>query len=68
MKRIYRSRKERVIAGICGGISEMFSIDPTIIRLAFVLAALVTAVVPFLVTYLIAWFIIPNEEEIDFEG
>lgn len=64
MKRIYRSRKNRLIAGICGGISEMLEVDPTLVRLAFVLAALITAVVPFVVTYMIAWFIIPNEEEV----
>jgi len=64
MKRIYRSKKNRMIAGICGGIAEILSIDPTIIRLAMVLAAIVTAVVPFLITYLVGWIIIPDEDEL----
>ena len=37
MKRLYRSRKNKVIAGVCGGVAEYFSVDPTLIRLAAVL-------------------------------
>lgn len=65
MKRIYRSRKNRVLAGICGGISEMLDVDPTLIRLGVVLAAVITAVVPFLITYLVGWIIIPDEDELE---
>lgn len=36
MKRLYRSRDERMIAGVAGGIAQYFSIDPTLVRLAFV--------------------------------
>ena len=36
-KRIYRSRKEEMIAGVCGGLGEYFDIDPVIMRLIFVL-------------------------------
>lgn len=65
MRRIYRSKRDRVIAGICGGVADMFKIDPTLVRLLVVLAALVTAVVPFVITYLIGWIIIPNEDEVE---
>lgn len=63
MKRIHRSRKNKMIAGICGGIAEMFSQDPTLIRLLVVLGALVTGVFPFVITYLVGWIIIPYGEE-----
>ena len=36
-KRLFRSRKERMVAGVCGGIGEYLNIDPTLIRLAFLL-------------------------------
>ncbi len=36
-KRLYRSRKDRMICGVCGGIAKYFNIDPTLVRLAFVL-------------------------------
>lgn len=36
-KRLYRSRKDRMISGVCGGIAHYFEVDPTLIRLAFIL-------------------------------
>lgn len=63
MKKIYRSRKNKKIAGICGGLAEMFSQDPTLIRLLVVLAALVTGLFPFVITYLVGWIIIPYRDE-----
>ena len=62
MKRLFRSRKNKMIAGICGGIAEMTSQDPTLIRILVVLLALVTAVFPFVVLYIIFWVIIPYED------
>ncbi|MFA6119653.1 MAG: PspC domain-containing protein [Parachlamydiales bacterium] len=67
MKKLYRSQKDKKIAGICSGLGQYFSIDPTIIRLIFVLLAFITAVIPFLIIYLIGIFIIPiNPEENSF--
>ena len=40
MKRLYRSRDERMIAGVAGGIAQYFDVDPTLVRLAFVAFAL----------------------------
>jgi len=60
MKRIYRSREDRKLAGICGGLGEIADFDPTLIRLAMVFIAIVTGVVPLLVTYLVGWWIIPE--------
>lgn len=62
MKRLFLSRTDRKIAGICGGIAETFDIDPTIVRLLLVVLALVTAVIPVVLGYLLAWWIIPEKE------
>jgi len=61
MQKLYLSEKDKKIAGVCGGIGETYNIDPTLIRLAFVFAALLTAVIPVVVTYVIAWIIVPKK-------
>ncbi|MGM0602647.1 MAG: PspC domain-containing protein [Bacillota bacterium] len=60
-KRIYRSRDDRIIAGICGGLADYFNIDATLIRLAFVFIFIFQGIG--LIAYLIAWFIIPEKPE-----
>jgi phage shock protein C len=59
MKKLYRSETNKRIAGVCGGIGEMLDIDPTIVRVATVLLALTTGLLPFLVGYVIAWLVFP---------
>jgi phage shock protein C len=58
--RLYRSRDERVIAGVAGGIAENLDLDPTIIRLAWVVFALVTGGIA-LVVYFVMIFVVPEE-------
>ena len=61
MKRFYRSRSERMVAGICGGLGKFLGIDPTLIRLVAVLVALTW---PFaLVVYFITMLIVPEEPQ-----
>ncbi|HLR40946.1 MAG TPA: PspC domain-containing protein [Virgibacillus sp.] len=62
MKRLYRSMNERMLAGVLGGIAEYFEIDPTIVRLLFVLG-LFFSVFTLSFVYIAAVFIIPNEGE-----
>ncbi len=57
-KRLYRSRRSRMICGVCGGIAEFFNVDPTLIRLAFILLA--PALGSGIIAYLIAAVIIPE--------
>ncbi|MFN2195040.1 MAG: PspC domain-containing protein [Anaerolineales bacterium] len=60
-KRLYRSRDDRMISGICGGIAEYFDVDSTLVRLGVVIFT-----IPFPVTifaYLILILIIPTEPE-----
>ena len=66
MRKLYRSAVDQKIAGICGGLSEIFHIDANLIRLALVFVGLATQIVPAVVTYLVAWMILPEgprEEE-----
>jgi phage shock protein C len=60
-RKLYRSRKERVIAGVCGGLAEYFTIDPAWIRLLFILLFLLGGC-SFLI-YIIMWVIIPKSPE-----
>lgn len=59
MKRIYRSRTDKSIFGICGGIGEAYGIDPTLIRIIVVFLALATGLLPMILTYIIARLIMP---------
>ncbi len=56
-KRLYRSNKNRILAGICGGLGEYFNIDPVIVRLVWIVLGLVYGVG--ILAYLIAWLVIP---------
>jgi phage shock protein C len=58
-KRIYRSKKDYVLAGVCGGIAEYFGIDPTMVRLVFV--ALMFVGGHGLLIYIVMAIIIPKE-------
>ena len=57
-KRLYRSRSSRMLGGVCGGITEYFNIDPTLVRLGVV--ALSLAAGGGLLAYIIAAIIIPE--------
>ena len=59
-KRLYRSKKDRMIWGVCGGIANYFNIDPTLVRLAFVLIAMGAG--SGILAYIIAAIIIPDED------
>ncbi|HCJ66609.1 MAG TPA: PspC domain-containing protein [Elusimicrobia bacterium] len=63
MKKLHRSQKDKKIAGICGGLGEMFSLDSTLIRLAFVFLAISTGIAPLVITYIVGWIIIPVAPE-----
>ena len=57
--RLYRSSSNKVIAGVCGGLGEYFDIDPTLLRLIAVVAAVAGFGTPIL-AYLLGWIIIPQ--------
>ncbi|MFC5711297.1 PspC domain-containing protein [Thalassorhabdus alkalitolerans] len=66
MKKLYRTREDRKIAGVCGGLAAYFGIDATIVRVLTVVLAIVTSGVPFLLGYLLLVFLMPNEEDATF--
>lgn len=57
-KRLYRSRKDRMIAGVCGGLGQYFGMDPVWVRLLFVLFLFLGGSAFLL--YIIMWLIVPN--------
>ncbi len=63
MKKLHRTHKKRMIAGICGGAGEVYSIDPKLLRLVYIFSCLVSGIFPLLITYLIAWIVIPLSVE-----
>jgi phage shock protein C len=62
MKRLYRSGKDRILGGICGGLGEHIDVDPSIIRLVWVIVTLLSLGTGIIV-YLAAWIIIPESPE-----
>lgn len=61
-KKLYRSLSKKIIGGVCGGLADYFDLDVSLVRLIFVAIALVTALLPMFIFYVIAWIIIPAEE------
>lgn len=59
MKRLYKSRTERKLCGVCGGLAEYFNLDPTLIRLLWILFSLAGGAG--LLVYIIAALIMPEE-------
>ena len=63
MKKLYRSRKQQLLGGVCAGIANYFNIDVTLVRLIWVVVGLIGG--SGLLAYIIAWIIIPLEPEED---
>jgi len=61
MRKVYLSKKHKKILGICGSIAETYDIDPNLIRLIVTFLAVVTAVIPAILFYLLAWIIFPEK-------
>jgi phage shock protein C len=61
-KRLYRSRDDQMIAGVCAGLAEYMDVDPTLVRLAMAFLFLVSGGTAF-VAYLAAWIIMPERPE-----
>jgi phage shock protein C len=60
-KKLYRSEKNRVLAGIFGGLGEYFNVDPTVLRLGWLLVFVFTGIFPGLLAYIVAIIIVPNK-------
>lgn len=67
-KRLYRSKKNKMIAGVCGGVAEFFDVDSTVIRLIFVFLTIITAIFPMFLTYIIACIVLPENPNKDIDA
>jgi phage shock protein PspC (stress-responsive transcriptional regulator) len=61
MQRLYRSKKERILGGVCAGLGEHLDVDPTVIRLIWAVVTLISFGTGIIV-YILAWIIIPEDD------
>ncbi|MDN3508298.1 MAG: PspC domain-containing protein [Simkaniaceae bacterium] len=59
-KKLYRSRSNRLVAGLCAGLGEVIGIDPVIVRVIFLVSMCLTLFVPLLITYIVGVFMVPE--------
>ena len=57
---LHRSRKHKMIAGVCGGIAEWLGWDPTVVRIVYVLVSVLSAGFPGIIVYVILWALMPK--------
>lgn len=55
-----RSRSDRMIAGVCGGLAKWLGWDPTLVRVLYVVVSILSAAFPGLVVYIILWIVMPE--------
>jgi phage shock protein C len=55
-----RSTKNRMIAGVCGGLAEWLGWDPTVLRIVYVLVSILSAAFPGLLAYILLWILMPE--------
>ncbi len=63
MKRLYKSKTNKKMCGVCGGIAEYMNADPTLIRVAYLLLSFCTASFPGLLVYIILAIVMPEEPD-----
>ncbi len=61
VKHLYRSKDNKILAGICGGVGELIGMDPVILRLIWTLIVIFTGIFPGVLFYILAVFIVPEE-------
>ena len=62
-QRLYRSRRHRMIAGVCGGLAERYDWDPSAVRLIFALLMFVPIPTHIAILYIIMWIVVPEAPE-----
>ncbi|HUF79012.1 MAG TPA: PspC domain-containing protein [Thermoanaerobaculia bacterium] len=56
-----RSRSDKIIAGVCGGIARRYGWDPMLVRIVYVLVSIFSAAFPGIIVYVVLWFLMPLE-------
>lgn len=57
---LHRSRSNRIIAGVCGGLAEFLGWDPTLVRIVYVVGSILSAAFPGILVYLALWIVMPQ--------
>ncbi|HEX5489584.1 MAG TPA: PspC domain-containing protein [Rhodanobacteraceae bacterium] len=57
-----RSRRNRMIAGVVGGLADYFGLDPSLARIIYVLVSIFSAAFPGIIVYIVLWILIPQED------
>ena len=60
--KLHRSRRSRVLAGVCGGIAEWLGWNPTTVRILYVLLSILSAGFPGILVYIILWLLMPQAD------
>ena len=60
VRRLTRSSRHKMIAGVCGGIAEYFDLDPTVVRVAYVLVSIISVAFPGILAYIVLMFVMPS--------
>jgi phage shock protein C len=63
-QKLYRSREDRMLGGVCGGIGEYFDIDPTLVRVLFIFGAFLGIPGALLLIYLVMLILVPQKPEL----
>lgn len=64
-QKVYRSREDKIIGGVCGGLGEYFDIDSTVLRLGWVTVTVFSGLIPGILIYIVALFIIPQKPTVE---
>ena len=57
---LYRSQRYKILGGVCGGIAEWLGWDPTMVRVLYVLASVLSAGFPGTIVYIVLWIVVPK--------
>jgi phage shock protein C len=63
-RRLTRSNRNKMIAGVCGGLAEYLNMDPTVVRVLYVLVSILSAAFPGVIAYIVLMFLMPPPEEV----
>lgn len=58
---LYRSRRHKIIAGVCGGLADFLGWEPTVVRVAYVILSVISVGFPGTIAYVILWIVMPKE-------
>jgi phage shock protein PspC (stress-responsive transcriptional regulator) len=61
---LHRSRRNRVLGGVCGGLAEWLGWSPTLVRILYVLVSILSVAFPGILAYIVLWFLMPSASHV----